>query len=86
MTTEDKVNQAEELVQRFAEALRGQMGRSENTVRVYTTDLRPYLAFLEQEDLDVRGPGPPPSQAIPGLAVHLRQGQGWRVRQGQRGP
>jgi integrase/recombinase XerC len=55
LTTEDKVNQAEELVQRFAEALRGQMGRSENTVRVYTTDLRPYLAFLEQEDQDVRG-------------------------------
>ena len=40
------------MLQRFGESLRGQMGRSENTVRVYTTDLRPFLAFLEAESLD----------------------------------
>ena len=40
------------MFQRFGESLRGQMGRSENTVRVYTTDLRPFLAFLEAESLD----------------------------------
>ena len=43
-----------ELLQRFKESLRGQKGRSENTVRVYTTDLRPFLTFLEVEKLDLR--------------------------------
>ena len=40
------------MLQRFGESLRGQMGRSENTVRVYTTDLRPFIAFLETESLE----------------------------------
>ena len=44
----------DELIQRFEESLRGQKGRSENTVRVYTTDLRPFLAFLDDEGLDPR--------------------------------
>ena len=44
----------EELLDRFGEALRGQMGRSENTVRVYTADLQPFLKFLENESLDPR--------------------------------
>ena len=44
----------DELLDRFVESLRGQKGRSENTVRVYTTDLRPFLTFLENETLDPR--------------------------------
>ena len=44
----------DDLLQRFGESLRGQKGRSENTVRVYTTDLRPFLAFLDSENLDAR--------------------------------
>ena len=42
------------LMQRFRESLRGQKGRSENTVRVYSTDLRPFLAFMEAQGLDLR--------------------------------
>lgn len=42
------------LLQRFKDYLRGQKGRSENTVRVYITDLQPFLAFLENEKLDLR--------------------------------
>ena len=42
------------LLHRFKESLRGQKGRSENTVRVYATDLRPFLAFLDVEGLDPR--------------------------------
>ena len=42
------------LVQRFAQFLRGQKGRSENTVRVYITDLQPFLTFLDDQELDVR--------------------------------
>ena len=45
----------DEIIQRFQEYLRGQKGRSENTVRIYTTDLQPFLAFLDNEDLDPRG-------------------------------
>ena len=48
-------NLLEALLQRFAESLRGQRGRSENTVRVYATDLRPFVAFLDEEKLDLRG-------------------------------
>ena len=42
------------LVQRFAKFLRGQKGRSENTVRVYITDLQPFLTFLGDQELGVR--------------------------------
>ena len=42
------------LLRRFEESLRGQKGRSENTVRVYSTDLRPFLAFIETQGLDLR--------------------------------
>ena len=42
------------LLHRFSESLRGQKSRSENTVRVYTTDLRPFLRFLNDENLDPR--------------------------------
>ncbi len=42
----------EALLQRFQESLRGQRGRSENTVRIYLTDLRPFQAFLLSEGLD----------------------------------
>ena len=41
-----------ELLRRFEESLRGQKGRSENTVRVYSTDLRPFFAFLEDQGLE----------------------------------
>ena len=41
------------LFQRFKECLRGQKGLSENTVRVYTTDLRPFQSFLSREQLQV---------------------------------
>ena len=44
----------EELIARFQRSLKGQQGRSENTVRVYSTDLRPYSDFLAKEDLDFR--------------------------------
>ena len=47
------------LVQRFKESLRGQKGRSENTVRVYGDDLKPFLVYakaqsLGPEDMDRR--------------------------------
>lgn len=44
----------DELLGRYKESLRGQRGRAENTVRVYTTDLRPFLTFLEMEKLEPR--------------------------------
>ena len=53
MGQHDEVN-CNEIVQRFQESLRGQKGRSENTVRIYTTDLQPFLTFLDNEDLDPR--------------------------------
>ena len=42
----------EALLHRFQESLRGQRGRSENTVRIYLTDLRPFQAYLNSEKLD----------------------------------
>ena len=53
MVQHDELNR-DEIIQRFEESLRGQKGRSENTVRIYTTDLRPFLTFLDNEDLDPR--------------------------------
>ena len=53
MAQHDELNR-DEIIQRFEESLRGQKGRSENTVRIYTTDLRPFLTFLDNEDLDPR--------------------------------
>ena len=39
------------LPQRYREYLVGAKGRSDNTVRVYLDDLRPFLEYLEREDL-----------------------------------
>ena len=47
-------HEARALLRRFEESLKGQKGRSENTVRVYSTDLRPFLTFLETWALDIR--------------------------------
>ncbi len=38
-----------DLLRRFRGHLTGQKGRSENTVRVYTTDLLPFFRFLKEE-------------------------------------
>ena len=53
MTNGDDTN-LDELLHRYSESLSGQRGRAENTVRVYTTDLRPFLAFLRTEKLEPR--------------------------------
>ena len=52
MVQQEGEHHLEGLVRRFAEALRGQRGLSKNTVRVYSTDLRPFVDFLEKEILD----------------------------------
>jgi site-specific recombinase XerD len=41
----------EELVHRYAEYLRGQKGRSANTLRTYLDDLLPFVAFLHKEEI-----------------------------------
>jgi integrase/recombinase XerC len=46
--------EARGLLCRFEESLKGQKGRSENTVRIYSTDLRPFLTFMEAHGLDLR--------------------------------
>ena len=43
----------EHLVDQYREFLIGHKGRSENTVRVYLADLRPFLDFLKREGLDL---------------------------------
>ena len=53
MTKGDDTN-LDALLHRYGESLSGQRGRAENTIRVYTTDLRPFLTFLKTEKL---GPG-----------------------------
>ena len=40
------------LLQRYKEYLRGQKGLTENTVRIYSTDLGPFLTFLGDEGLE----------------------------------
>ena len=40
------------LLQRYKEYLRGQKGLTENTVRIYATDLGPFLTFLGAEGLE----------------------------------
>lgn len=52
--TQHEEHGLDELLEQFKEALRGQKGRSENTVRVYSTDLRPFLTFLRDEGLAPR--------------------------------
>lgn len=42
------------LVHGYGESLRGQFGRTERTVQIYTDDLRPFLRFLIMENLDPR--------------------------------
>ena len=57
MSSEPTVQASDEaldLLCRFGESLKGQKGRSENTVRVYTTDLRSFLAFMETQGLHLR--------------------------------
>ena len=46
-------NDIEHLLKEYKLFLLGARGRSENTVRIYLTDLRPFLQFLSQEDLEV---------------------------------
>ena len=47
--------QLDALLHRFRKHLTGQRGRSENTVRVYSADLRPFVTFMDDEGLDVQG-------------------------------
>ena len=42
----------EGLVDRFRSSLKGQRGLSNNTVRVYIADLKPFVQFLEKEGLE----------------------------------
>ena len=44
----------EELIWRYKGYLQGRRGRSDSTVRVYSTDLRPFLEFLERDGLHIR--------------------------------
>ena len=53
MTEQDQYH-LEDLISRYKGSLRGQRGRSDSTVRVYSTDLKPFLEFLAKEDLHVR--------------------------------
>ena len=53
-TAQNTAHQLKGLLERFADDLRGGRGRSDNTVRVYLTDLRPFLIFLETEGLAPR--------------------------------
>ena len=43
--------QVDSLVERYREFLVGTKGRSANTVRVYLDDLKPFLGFMDREDL-----------------------------------
>ena len=51
---EAKESEIAGLVLRYKEYIRGQKGLSENTVRVYSTDLVPFVEFLETETLKPR--------------------------------
>ena len=44
-------NQLSDLVNEYERFLRGAQARSDNTVRIYLTDLRPFIQFLQQEGL-----------------------------------
>ena len=57
----------DQLVERYEQHLRGQMNRSDNTLRVYLTDLRPFLTFLTRQKLE-------PQQLE---RQHLRQYLAW---------
>ena len=43
------------LIDRFSNYLLGAKGRSDNTVRVYKDDIKPFFAFTENEGLDLMG-------------------------------
>ncbi len=43
----------DELARRYESYLRGQRGRSENTIRAYLDDLQPFLTFLEGDEIAV---------------------------------
>ena len=49
----DQESGIEHLLRGYELFLRGARGRSENTVRIYLTDLQPYMQFLSQEGLEV---------------------------------
>ena len=53
METKPKLDQLDLLVQRFSVSLRGQRGRSENTVRIYLADLASFRDYLSLEELGV---------------------------------
>ena len=42
------------LVESFQDYLRGQKGRSENTIRIYSTDLQPFVQFVETQGLELK--------------------------------
>ena len=50
-----QAEELEDLLEKFQQSLTGQKGLSENTVRVYTTDLQPFVVFLFREGLELRG-------------------------------
>ncbi len=43
---------SEQLAQRYEKHLRGQLSRSDNTIRIYLSDLRPFLSFLQDQGLE----------------------------------
>ena len=47
-------NGIEELLQRYKESLEGQHTHSQNTVRVYTADLKQFVTFLRKDKMDLR--------------------------------
>ena len=51
LSTGQAHHEARALLRRFEESLKGQKGRSENTVRIYSTDLGPFLTFVETQGL-----------------------------------
>lgn len=44
----------EKLVRKYADHLRGQKGRTDNTIRAYLDDLQPFVAFLQIEGVHPR--------------------------------
>ena len=44
----------ERLIRKYSDYLRGQKGRSDNTIRAYLDDLQPFIAFLQFEGIHPR--------------------------------
>ena len=49
------MNCADPLIDRFSRYLLGAKGRSDNTARVYTDDIKPFITFIKNEGLDIIG-------------------------------